>query len=271
MTGMNPLDWYGAEFLIFYGFGLLVSWLLGHAIVWWIRPQGSAGYVDNPNDLALLSGQKDRLGEAAVARMLDRGLLSLEGRKRLVRNGGAPSDPVEAEIMALGARTSWNKVSRAVRGQADHLRERLVMRGLMTEKVDAWTTGLAAAVPMFALFALGVAKYFTGVSRDRPVGLLIIALILTVVFLLMRVFGTDRRTKAGIAAYKEAASRNARLRIAPRGPETGMAVALFGTGVIATGPLGDFHRMRSAGSGDGSGGDSSGDGGCGGGCGGCGG
>ena len=83
-----------------------------------------------------------------------------------------------------------------------------------------------------------------------------------------RVFAVDRRTKGGLAVVKEAKRRAERLKRAPTQAETGMAVALFGTAVLAGSPLADLHRMRQSDGGS-SGGDSGSSGGCGGG--GCGG
>jgi hypothetical protein len=93
----------------------------------------------------------------------------------------------------------------------------------------------------------------------------------------IRYFTVDRRTEAAMSAVEAAKTRAARLKAAPTTPEMGLAVALFGTTVLAGSAYQDFHRLRSS-SGDGDGGSSGdgsggcGSGGCGGGgCGGCGG
>ena len=103
-----------------------------------------------------------------------------------------------------------------------------------------------------------------------------VLLVLTAVLALWRFFAVDRRTKGGIEAVKHAQGKSDRLRRAPTGDETGQAVALYGTAVLAGTPLAAFHTMRSSNSGDGGGcssdGGGDGGGGCGGGgCGGCGG
>jgi hypothetical protein len=87
----------------------------------------------------------------------------------------------------------------------------------------------------------------------------------------------DGRTVAGITAVMQMREKSSRLRRAPQAGEAGIAVALFGTGILVGTPWEPVHAMRQQGSGDGSGGgggsDSSSDGGGdgGGGCGGCGG
>ena len=271
MTGSNPLDWYGTAFLIFYGLCFVGCQLLGHLIAEVLRPDGSEGIVDDPDELAIMSNrQEQRVAESAVARMLENGALSLDG-KRFARGNGNPSGAMEGAIAGTGSRPRWRDILLAVKLQGERIRERLIMRGLMMSRGDARSLGLKAAIPIIALFAFGIAKVFVGVERDRPVGMLIAFLIITAIFIAGRLFGTDQRTRAGRRALKDARSRHARLRIAPRGTETGTAVALFGTGVLATGPLGDFHRLRQSTGGDGTGDSGDGDGGCGGGCGGCGG
>ena len=271
MTGSNPLDWYGTAFLVFYGLVFLGCHMLGHVIAMWLRPDGSPAVVHDPDELAILSKYQDqRMAESAVARMLESGALRIEN-KRFHRGAGSPDGTVEARIAEMGDGLRWHSIARAALAEGKAIRERMVMRGLLMTSGDARRIGLAAAMPMIALFVLGVAKCFVGSERDRPIGVLVFFLVVMAVFIAGRIFGTDRRTKAGKTAVKEARSRHARLRIAPRGPETGTAVALFGTGVLAAGPLGDFHRLRASGSSDASGGSDS-DGGCGGGgCGGCGG
>ncbi|MDK2769515.1 MAG: TIGR04222 domain-containing membrane protein [Sphingomonas sp.] len=81
--------------------------------------------------------------------------------------------------------------------------------------------------------------------------------------------------RAGTEALSTARKNADRIRRAPQTGETAMAVALFGTAVLAGSEFDAFHKLRAAsGDGGGSGGDSGSDGGgsgCGGGgCGGCG-
>ena len=272
MTGSNPLDWYGAEFLAFFAVCFVLCWLLGYPIAAWLRASGTPGHVENPYELAVLSGRPTALAETALARMMDAGLVSVLENKEIVRQGGAPRDGVEARILEAGSHTRFGKAVRAVREEGDRMREVLIQRGLMIRKGDAFAIGIGSALPLIVLLILGATKYNIGVERERPVGFLAAFLIFATIVTLFRVAKVDRRTKAGIAAFKEARNRNARLRIAPRGSETGTAVALFGTGVIATSAIGDLHRLKSNSANDGGGGGcSGGDGGCGGGgCGGCG-
>jgi hypothetical protein len=114
-----------------------------------------------------------------------------------------------------------------------------------------------------------------GDMRERPIGFLSALLVLTALLAIVRWFSVDRRTKAGLTAVAATKEQSDRIRRAPTDTDVGLAVALFGTTVLAGSAWWDFHRMRAATSGDGGGGSSDGGsdgGGCGGGgCGGCGG
>ncbi|MHA4837849.1 TIGR04222 domain-containing membrane protein [Sphingopyxis sp. MSC1_008] len=130
---------------------------------------------------------------------------------------------------------------------------------------------ICQTVPYMLLIAFGVSRWRYGNALDHPTGFLTALLILTVALALTRWLTGERRTRGGIAAVEEAQTRAQRLRLAPTVGEFPLAVALFGTVVLAGSSWNEFHQMRtdSNNSNDG-GGCGGGGGGCGG-CGGCGG
>lgn len=280
MTGMNPLDWYGGAFLALYA-GLFVGAIIvGKLISISLRPAGHEMPTTNEDELAVLAGRSPRLAEAVVARMLARGEATIE--RGWVVFGARPSSAasaLEREVSLLASPAKWNTIQCGVTDTAARIEQQLVARGLVMERGEKFRLGLLAAVPLLLLLGLGIAKVQVGLSRDRPVGFLIVFLIVTAIAVLLRVFLTSRRTKAGYAVLKQAQQRSERLKRAPTTNEMGTAVALFGTTVLVGSPFADLHGMR-YGQGDGSSGGSSGDGGAssdggdgggGGGCGGCGG
>ena len=270
MNGANPLDWTATPFLILYGVLYLAAILTGYAIAEWLRPAGNNTIVMDEDELAYLSKGHDRLAETVVSRLMARGAMQAEGSKLVALPGHAGSTMAERELLTGAEPKRWRKVMSATAGFAGDIERGLVNRGLMMGQGEALQIGLFAGLPLLFLLALGYWKYEVGVARDKPVGFLIAFMIITGITFLARWWGTKRHTQAGKAAVKDARARSGRLRMAPTGQETGMAVALFGTGVLATSPLGDLHRLRASSGDSGSGGDGDGDGGCGGGCGGCG-
>jgi uncharacterized protein (TIGR04222 family) len=215
---------------------------------------------------------KERFAEVVAARLLQRGALKVE-KSRLVRLSGSGGSALENEVLRAGDQISWKALRRVTDRGAARIEDGLIQRGLLMDRGEWLQLGFFAVLPLLALMVFGAAKVFVGQSRDRPVEFLLFFLFVTACVVAARWSGTDKRTKAGLAVRDDALDSFTRLSQAHTADETGMAVALFGTSILATSELGDFHRMRSSGSSDGGGGsgDGGGDGGGGGGgCGGCG-
>jgi uncharacterized protein (TIGR04222 family) len=158
---------------------------------------------------------------------------------------------------------------------AERLAARLRRGGLLLRTDEVlWMRWLSVA-PFVALLMIGFYRERAGSALGEPTGILIALMVLTVAIALVRFFKTDPRTKAGIAEVARHKAASARLARAPQQGEVGLAVALFGTGVLVGTPWEPVHALRQQGSGDSgdSGGSDSSDGGGdgGGGCGGCGG
>lgn len=281
MNGLNVLDWTAGPFLLLYAVLYIASLVSGRAIAQAMRPDGAPSRVTDPEELALLVRGPDRLADTVVARLLEQGSLRVERKRLFPVPGAAGHNSTERAILALPSPIRWGalrKVTDAAAGAVDH---RLVRRGLLIDRGEARYIALVSSAPLALLFALGVAKAVVGAGRDKPIGFLIVFLIIAGVTVLVRLGSVRRLTHAGEVALFDAMESADRLKLAPAGGEAGMAVALFGTGVLAASSLDDFHRMRSSGGDGGSGGGdggssgdgSSGDGGSGcggGGCGGCG-
>lgn len=273
---LGPFDLTGGPFLLLYGALLVFTIVVGIAIPRWLRPEGRAPRNPDIDHLAFLAGGTSRLAEAVTTRLLATRQLVMDEKKFLAGElGGATA--AERSVLALPQPASWEAVAGAIGRHADPIRERLVTDGLL---MDGWTAlqlRFWQTTPYLLLFAFGWTKVQIGEARGKPVGFLIALLVITVVFALLRFAVLDRRTRAGKEVIEEARERSERLRRAPAEGETGLAVALFGTAVLAGSAWGDFHRMRAASGDGGSGGGGDGGSGCGGGgcggggCGGCGG
>jgi len=269
----NPLNWHGTAFLILYGVLFLAALVLAAMIPRRIRSEGRGGAVTDEDGLAFLAGSGPRMVEAAVARLLAAGALVVQDGKRFLRGGGTGGNgALDRALLAVPMPADWAGFEKATKAHVGPVERRLIAGGLILDKGEARRIGLIAALPLLALFAFGAAKFMLGLSRDKPVGFLAAFLIVTLIAILIRIFVVDRRTQRGTLALAEARVRHERLRRAPTTGETGTAVALFGTVVLAGSAFAALHQMRTqndnGSGGDGGGGDG---GGCGGGCGGCGG
>ena len=169
-------------------------------------------------------------------------------------------------MLALSAPIKWTTIQQQLTDYAEPVGRRLASSGLYMTDDEAARTRWWQTLPYVLLIGFGTVKLMIGEMRERPVCFLIALLVVTAICAAIRWCVLDRRTQAAHNALADATRRNERLKRAPTGDEIGMAVALFGTGVLAGSAWADFHRMRSAGdSGGSSSSDSSGDegGGCG--------
>lgn len=269
----TPFDLPGEQFLLLYLVLLGVAVLAGLVIPRWLRPEGRRQVVEDPDRLAYLAGGARRFGDAVVARLLGTGALAMIGRNEFAPTPGATSaSGAEAGVLALRGPVSWTAIERALKPHAQPMARQLRDSGLLLSPHERSGLGGWAVLPYALVFAFGAIKLTIGVMRDKPVGFLAGLLIVTAVLALIRYATIDRRTRGGLAALADARRRAERLKGAPTNAEMGLAVALFGTAVLAGSGYADFHRLRTPASSDSH---SSTDSGCsgdsGGGCGGCGG
>lgn len=274
MTGLNPFDWYGGAFLTLYIVLFVLAVAASFAISARLRPDGTHQAVRDENELAVLGGNGDRLAETAITRLLALDALSIDKSRQIHRGrGGQHVGDLDRDILALDMPLRWDRVRQVADRARARIENNLVRRGLMMEAGEGRMMALWACAPLVLLIGFGFVKVQVGLARGRPVEFLVILLVVTALVAVFRFAKPDLRTRAGIDAWQNAKRDAGRLKQAPTGLEMGKAVALFGTGVLATSAFGDFHRLRaSTGDGGGTGSDSgSGDSGCGGGGGGCGG
>lgn len=268
----NPLSFDAAAFLWLYRLCLVanlgLSWFAANRL----RPTGQMQSVDDPDSLALLAGGTDRLTETAIARLLANGIFTATGPgfDRSAGAGVVPPDTVDRAMAALPMPARWADLRRVADVEAARLRRSLESRDLMMDDETVARLRLVQFLPFAALLALGTARLLRGLMLGNPVGILVSLLAITLVIGLTRLV-VDRRTHAGIAAIRLARRNARRLRLAPTRPEMPLAVAMFGTVVLAGSALEPLYHLRCASNRsriDASSGDS----GCGGGgCGGCGG
>ena len=276
---MSPFDLTGGSFLQLYGILFLLTLAAGSIIPRWLRPEGNSPRSVSVDELAFLAGGRTRFADALIARLLSRRALSITGGNRFAPDRReAGETPAERSVLALTPAAPWNVIEGTLRPHARSVEERLIASGLLMDGGTVLQMRFWQTLPYFLLIGFGAIKLDVGLARDKPVGYLAAALIVTAVLALIRFLTVDRKTHGGRETLLAARDQSSRLRRAPATDETDMAVALFGTAVLAGSSWSSFHTMRSANSsGDGGSSSSSDSGGCGGGggggggCGGCGG
>ena len=267
-------SWTGSDFLIFYSALLALASLAA----WWIparlRNAGRRGESHDLESVALLAGGRDRFADSLLADLYVRGALEVVDKGKLaVARPQLAASPAAAALLASPAPITFAQAQRAVALHAERVAARLRRAGLLLWPEDYARLRWVSIAPYGLLFAVGFYRQRAGAVAGEPTGFLVILMGLTAALALIRFIKSDPRTASGIRAVEHLRAQNDRVARAPRADEVGMAVALFGTGVLVGTPWEPVHALRQKES-DGGGSDSSSDGGSGcggGGCGGCGG
>ena len=270
---LGPFDLGGGPFLTLYVVLLVLTLIAGVAIPGWLRPEGRAGHLTDAERLAFLAGGRQRFFDTIVTRLLATDALNLVGRKGFVAAAGFARSEPERRLLAAarGEPANWKQVERTLQPYAAATEDDLVDAGLLMDRGITRQLRFWQASPYLVLLAFGFIKLGNGEARHRPVGSLTALRAVTVLLTMIRFAMVDRRTRAGIELLADARDESDRLRRAPTRDESWLAVALFGTAVLAGSALSDYHTLRTASDGGAAGGCGSSGGGCGGGCGGCGG
>lgn len=294
----------GAEFLVGYAIAFLIANLWAASSRKRHREAISStapAHTEDPYELAFLAGGARRVAQVAVVRLILEGHIEWQpkwtGARLVARSEAAttaPTSRIEADLASsiAAAGKGGLKVDRLMPLVAPLVRPfevRLATRGLRPTAAERASGAFAAIWPLILLIVVGVFRIAIGVGRDKPVGFLIAAVILTV---LVAAFWGKRGgylTPAGkerLDTLREK-HRDRKSMSFPKPadhlPEIAIGTALFGTSAVAALPgVGPIHQeihnaigtsttQSQAGS-SGCGGCSSGCGsGCGGGgCGGCG-
>ena len=300
---INPLDMPGPQFLKLYVVlmiaAAILARLLKRALV---SPRWSdQRHIDlDPYEAAYLRGGARQAIDAANAMLAQRQLLKVSGSAHTVSTSGplpAGAHWFEQVVHHAISATSTRQIndirsSSLLTPHTDRLASQLQQWGLIPDDQHWLTARTVSGLLMLALLLLGVAKVFVGVSRNRPVGFLILLCIVTGIITLVVINSRPARTRLGEQALTQLRGESAALQMAARtrperlaSGDVALAIGLFGIEALAftndswsdlkaalRPPVATGSSSSSSGCGGGSSCSSSScGGGCGGGCGGCGG
>lgn len=238
-------SWTGSDFLLFY------AGLIGLACLaaWWIpahlRSPGRGAVPDDLDSIAMLAGGRARLADALLADLFVRGGLVPEGKGRLaVADAGLAATPAGRTLLATGAPVTLAQARKALDPHARRITVRLQRAGLLLRREDCVRLRWLAITPFVAVLVFGLYRQRAGSAMGEPTGVLLTLLALLVVLAIARFVRCDTRTRAGLRVARQLRDRHGHLSHAPRAEEAGMAVALFGTGVLAGRSWEAFHALR---------------------------
>ncbi|MFV0296444.1 MAG: TIGR04222 domain-containing membrane protein [Hyphomicrobiaceae bacterium] len=260
----SPFDVKGITFLGLLVPALILAILAGVVIRLWLRgpaarPQDRHANLDW-DEAAYLAGGKERLALAAIARLAGSGVVTVDasGKLKAVDVRQAHVSPVEESVLAHlplhpghaefkgtfeGVKAD---VGRAFALRAQHLSE----RGLLKSERQIRTAKFISALPLMAvILVLGLPRIYFGLSAGKPVGYLVIVLIIALVagwFVLMPSKAADQVSDRGAAVLKNLQSRHSRSEVRKHdgpldGERAALGVALYGSAVLAGTALAFIH------------------------------
>lgn len=247
MAQMNPLDLPGPAFLALYLVLLVSALIIAFMFRRWLvaRGENQTPVVRlDPYEAAFLSNGRDAVIDTAIAMLVQRQVLkAVSATRSLATSGSLPRDahPVERAVYQAVARsaTPVKEVRAAALWSVEEIGERLKNMGLILSDARWRAVRAVPTLIMVAVLALGIAKVFVGLSRNRPVSILVELSFVTVVIALLFFFVRPRATPAGEYVLLQLKLDNAALHATARSRpqmltpgDMAYAIGLFGIGAL---------------------------------------
>jgi uncharacterized protein (TIGR04222 family) len=262
---MNPLDMRGPEFLGLYAMlaaaAIVAGFLLRRRAEGAGAPDAGASSPLAAHEAAYLRGGFEAVAEATLATLIRRGAIATNdtsNRLVLAAPTGAivSNNRLESDFLASLDREA-SLPAAVMRDRVASIAARLVQplaqRGLAFSPEQRRSLGFVFCLPLVAVLGLGLAKIAVGLSRDRPVSILIFACITTAIVAFMMFTTIPFATAAGRASLRRARSENEALRetasrrTANLSPDdVAMAVGLFGLAAVADPSIRALRRQLDA-------------------------
>jgi uncharacterized protein (TIGR04222 family) len=251
----NPLDLKGQEFLALYG-GLMA--IIIPAAYWlqsrlWLPDDSSPLPNLDTYEVAYLVMGKSHVVDTAIAALTQQGYVKPEpdGQTLVLEKPVEPSRHWVEQSVATAIETD-NWIS-AVRGadtlKLDAIHDQLIQLKLMMSPTQSFKARAYPTLLVVALLGLGVAKIVVGVSRDKPVGFLIMLCFILVLVAMQLFDGTSfrrpwgNRTRFGDRALTAMRDRQQRPTSVDDNPQLPMLIALFGVQILAGSSLTDLRTL----------------------------
>jgi uncharacterized protein (TIGR04222 family) len=208
----DPWGISGPDFVVLY-LALLGAVLLIRAVVSGVAASRAAraddarpGPPPTVHQLAFLAGGPDRAADAAIAALVERGLLRVNSHQQISQAGAPPAEPLERAVFDAAQLKTTSAIRAQVRGSAAvrALERELDRRGLLA---SATGKRLARRFGLFlqsGVLALGVLRLVNGIERGRPVGILVVLVLVAAV---LTVVAAVRLTKTGARQPSAAGQR----------------------------------------------------------------
>jgi uncharacterized protein (TIGR04222 family) len=284
-----PFDLTAGPFLLF--FHLTWAVLAGCAAWWRWRARMPVEALDEPlpeldaYDMAFLAGGKNRALFAAVASLTHRGTLEIDEKEHRLRGNvltGA-AHPFEVSVhqnVMPHPGSTFKELSDHCLAlpECARIEEKLKELGLLTTELQRARVCIIPMLIALMVPAIGLIKIVIALTRDKPVGILVVLSLISIGAALLFAI-RPHRTRRGDAVLARGREKYVALNSPARLNESALtmlalplAIGLFGSSVLNGTALAGIEKQLQARTGGSEGGGCGGGcGGCGGGCGGCGG
>lgn len=217
-AAVNPLDLRGPDFLLLFGivymFSTVAALVLRRTLrsEWGERVDLSGDDVKDPYEVAYLAGGEARVAQAATATLVRTAVLRLEKgipSTRLAENMALPEHAHEVEaavyaaVKATGGKLEGHRFKKFAAVAFAKLKRSLVKKGLVETGSSFMMSRLWPLAVLCPVLILGVIKLGVGLSRERPVGFLIVGLAVVVATMGWFAISQPRCTIAGQRLLRE--------------------------------------------------------------------
>lgn len=260
LAAIDVLNQTGPEFLKTFFLLLACAIIAAFASRWLARapfdsPSRGDELLRTPCLMAYLAGGARRAVDTTISVLFIAGALSpgSTGRTFHVTTARtARTDPLECQLLdaagPLPGRTR-DELQRGVSGELARVGQELRMHGLIPA-AGGLPVRFLTALPLLPVLALGTAKVMVGLEHQKPVAILVLLCVLTMVGALIALAIPVLRTVRGDRVLHSMKTTHAALQHAaaagtePIGPDqVPVAVALFGAAALATTPYAALSTM----------------------------
>ncbi len=228
---LNPFELNGYEFLLFYSLILTLISIM----TWTFRPKSSGRPLVNPERLrlehwAILAGGLPRAAEAVFTRSLVDG--TIVWNEVELRYQGQKPDSQDPAVQMLQTQARLPMVMKALERSCSLYEKDLQNWGLLQTADELADRQFKISLAYTSLLLIGLVRIFQGLLNDKPVGFLVLLMILAALLWFASIRRCTRKTREGVACLHEFATRFDHIRRAPPQSEMPLAVALGGVSAL---------------------------------------
>ncbi len=253
---VNPFDWSGGEFLLLYLVLLFIALIAAFVLRRPAGPPLERLPTLSTYEIAYLHGGPERVVEAALTVLAREARIQWVPDKKsyvAIGDGHGLEEPARRVLDAIVGNGRAAGLRRRASTGFEALHHRLIDLGLLPGRGQRGVAQLRAGLVFLALMAFAAVKIYIGILRDRPVAFLVLLFLVTFVVAMVAVLTPSRLTRAGADAIARLRALHSHARIAPRGSDVALAVAIAGVAVLSNTPYAHVAEARRAGCGGGGG------------------